>query len=70
MKLNANFFGTRRGEEAERFSFKNEGGVGGVVNDDQMVLLCELDDAAEEFRGGARARGIVGIIQDQRFGFL
>ena len=47
---------------------ENEGGVGGVVNDDEIVLLGESDDGCEELGGGRRAGGIVGIIDHQGFG--
>ena len=39
MELDSNLLGTRNGKKAQRFAFKNQGGVGGVMDHHQLVLL-------------------------------
>ena len=70
MEFDADFLGAGNGEEAEGFSFKEEGGVGGVVDDDELVLFGEFDNLGEEFGCGDGAGGVVGVVEDEDFGFL
>ena len=44
----------------ERLSLENQGGVGGVVNDDQVVLLGEIDDSAKNFGVAEAPVGLFG----------
>ena len=70
MEFEADFFGAGDGEEAQGFSFKEEGGVGGVVDDDELALFCEFDGLGEEFGCGNGAGGVIGVVEDKDFGFL
>lgn len=70
VEFEADFFGAGNGKEAKWFSFKEEGGVGGVVDDDESVLFGEFDNLGEEFGCGDGAGGVVGVVEDEDFGFL
>lgn len=70
MEFESDFFGAGDGEEAQWFSFKEEGGVGGVVDDDELALFGEFDNLGEELGCGNGTAGIVGVVEDEDFGFL
>lgn len=70
VKFETDFFGAGNGEEAKGFSFEKKGGVGGVVDDDELVLFGELDGLGKEFGCGDGAGGVVGVVEDEDFGFL
>lgn len=70
MEFESDFFGAGNGEEAKGFSFKDKGGVGGVVDDDELVLFGEFDGLGKEFCCGDSAGGVVGVVEDEDFGFL
>ena len=54
----------------KRPPFEHQRGVGGVVNDHELVLFGERDRLGEELRRRARAGRVVRIIQHQHLGLL
>ena len=69
VQLDADVFRARRGEEAQRFvAVVNQADVGGVVDDDEVVRLGEVDDLGEERRCGTRAGRVVRIVQHEHLG--
>ena len=46
VQFDADVLRAGRGQEAQRLAFEDQRGVGGIVNDDEVVLLRELDDFA------------------------
>ena len=59
MEFDADVLRAGRGEEAQRLALEHQRGVGGVVNDDEVVLPGEGDDPGEKLRRGAGAGRIV-----------
>ena len=70
VQLDADVERAGRGQEAHRLAVEHQGGVGGVVDDDQVVGLGEGDHVLEELGRGARAGRVVGVVDDQRLGPL
>ena len=69
VQLHADVFRARSGEEAQRFvAVVNQADVGGVVDDDEVVALGEVDDLGEELRSGAGAGRVVRIVQHEHLG--
>lgn len=69
MEFHADIDGSGHAEKAERFAFEDERGIGGVVDDDEGMFFREFDDPRKEFGCGGSSGGVVGIIEDQSFGF-
>ena len=69
MKLNADVFRARRSKKTERLvAVVNQADVGGVVNDDEVVCLGELDDLGKELRRGTGAGRVVRVIEHEHLG--
>ena len=56
VQFDADIHRAGRGEERERLAFEYQRGIGGVVDDDQIVLLGEGDDLRRRIRCGRLRR--------------
>lgn len=68
VQFETDVLGTGKREEAERLTLKNQGGVGGIMNDDNFFLFGKSNHLLEEFGCGGGSGGIIGIVQDEDFG--
>src|SRR3954470_12544577 len=65
MEFDPDVFCSGRREEAERLAFEDERGVGGVMNDDDVVLFREGDDLRKKLRRYRSSGRVVRVIDDQ-----
>jgi hypothetical protein len=70
VEFEGDVFGAGDLEDGEGAAFEDEGGVGGVVDDEEVVLAGEGDGVFEEGKGGGGAGGVVGVVEDEDFGVL
>ncbi len=69
MEFDPDVDGAGNAEEAEGFAFEDKSGVGSVVDNDEVVGFGEGDDFGEEGGCGGGTGGVVGIVEDEGFGF-
>ena len=70
MKFETHVFRSRDRQEAEGFALENKGGVGGVMDDDKFLLLCEFHNLLKEFRCGGSSSGIIGVVENENLSFV
>ena len=70
VEFQSHVLGSWDGKEAQRLSLKNQRGVGGIMDNDDLLLFRELDHLLEKLRSSRGSRRIVRIVENQHLRFV